>query len=155
LLVSVVRRERSKPLPGQSRGLALAGVALALHFAGWIASLQYTTVAVSTLLVATAPVWTAIYDAAFRRRPPSVQTLCAFAGGAAGLALVAGFNATPPPIPGRPLLGAALALTGSLAMAIYLLLVREVRGSLGTRTIVTRTYTWAAIVLVIAAGLAH
>ncbi len=153
LAVAAVRRDRTAPLPRQARGLALAGVALAVHFAGWIASLQYTTVAVSTLLVATAPIWTAVYDAAFRKRPPSPRALWAFAGGAAGLALVVGFNATPPPVPGRPLLGAALALAGSLAMAIYLLLVRDVRGSLGTRTIVTRTYAWAAIVLVAAAVL--
>ncbi|MGB8521307.1 MAG: EamA family transporter, partial [Candidatus Tumulicola sp.] len=132
---------------------ALAGVALAVHFAGWIASLQYTTVAVSTLLVATAPIWTAVYDAVIRRRTPSLRTLCGFAGGAAGLALVVGFNAAAPPIPGHPLFGAALALAGSLAMAIYLLIVRDVRGSLGTRTIVTRTYAWAAIVLVAAAVL--
>ena len=148
LAAASVRRERARPLPHQSRRLALAGVALAVHFAGWIASLQYTTVAVSTLLVATAPIWTAIYDAAFRKQPPSPRTLWAFAAGAAGLALVVSFNAAAPPIPGRPLLGSVLALTGSLAMAIYLLLVRDVRGSLGTRTIVTRTYSWAAIALI-------
>ncbi len=153
LAVATVRRDRTAPLPRQSRGLALAGVALAVHFAGWIASLQYTTVAVSTLLVATAPIWTAVYDAVIRRRTPSLRTLCGFAGGAAGLALVVGFNAAAPPIPGHPLFGAALALAGSLAMAIYLLIVRDVRGSLGTRTIVTRTYAWAAIVLVAAAVL--
>ncbi len=155
LVVAAVRGERTRPLPSQAARLALAGVALAVHFAGWIASLEYTTVAVSTLLVATVPIWTALYDGVVHKRSPSPRTLWAFAGGAAGLVLVVGFNATAPPIPGRPLLGAALALAGSLAMAVYLLLVRDVRGSLGTRTIVTRTYTWAAIVLIAAAALAR
>ena len=155
LIIAAVRGERTRPLPPQAFRLALAGCALAVHFAGWIASLQYTTVAVSTLLVATTPIWTALYDAVARKRLPSTRTLWAFAGGGAGLALVVGFNATPPPIPGRPLLGAALALIGSIAMAAYLLLVRDVRGSLGTRTIVTRTYTWAALVLVAAAAIAR
>ena len=45
-----------------------AGIALAVHFATWISSLDYTTVAVSTLLVATTPIWTAIYDSAVHRR---------------------------------------------------------------------------------------
>ena len=93
-----------RPLPRQAQRLALAGVALAVHFAGWIASLQYTTVAVSTLLVATAPIWTALYDASFARGPPSPRALWAFAGGAAGLALVVGLQRDARrPIPGRRL----------------------------------------------------
>ena len=43
---------------GTERRLAWAGLALAAHFACWIASLRYASVAVSTLLVCTTPVWT-------------------------------------------------------------------------------------------------
>ncbi|MBV9271684.1 MAG: DMT family transporter, partial [Candidatus Eremiobacteraeota bacterium] len=46
--------------------------------------------------------------------------------------------------------GALLAFSGSLAIGAYFLMVREVRGAFGTRAIVTRTYAWAAAVLVIA-----
>lgn len=155
MAIAAMRGERTRPSLPQSLRLALAGLALAVHFAGWIASLQYTTVAVSTLLVATVPIWTAVYDASSRRWKPTLSALCAFAGGAAGLALVVGFNAATPPIPGRPLLGAALALTGSIAMAVYLLLVRDVRAVLGTREIVTRTYFWAAVALAVASALAR
>ena len=38
----------------------LAGALLALHFALWIPSLSYTTVAASTVLVTTMPVWVAV-----------------------------------------------------------------------------------------------
>ena len=38
--------------------LVVAGVALAVHFATWIASLSYTSVAASVLLVNTAPLFT-------------------------------------------------------------------------------------------------
>ena len=131
--------------------LAIAGLALAAHFAGWIWSLEYTTVAISTLLVACTPIWTALYDAIVLRRPISPLAMGAFATGALGLAAIVGFNHTPPPVSGHSLLGAALALGGSVAIGAYFLLVREVRAALDTRTIVTRTYSWAALVLVVAA----
>lgn len=135
--------------------LALAGAALALHFGAWIASLEYTSVAVSILLVATTPLWTTLYEVLVRRRPPSRAQLAAFAGGALGLVLVVGLNRTAPPVPGHELLGAGLALGGGAALGIYLLAVREVRSALGTRTIVTSTYGIAALVLVAAAAFAH
>jgi drug/metabolite transporter (DMT)-like permease len=133
------------------RRLAFAGAALAGHFGTWIASLAFTPVAISTLLVATTPVWTALYDGIARRRRPSPQTACAYAIGAAGLVLVAGFDLTPPPQPGLSLLGDALALLGGAAFAVYLLLVRTVHERASTRTIVTHTYAWAALVLIVAA----
>lgn len=48
-----------------------------------------------------------------------------------------------------------LALLGSAGFAAYLLLVREVRAALRTRTIVVHTYTMAAIALVLAAAVGH
>ncbi len=39
----------------------LAGSFLALHFAAWITSLEYTSVASSVVLVTTAPLWVAIF----------------------------------------------------------------------------------------------
>jgi drug/metabolite transporter (DMT)-like permease len=135
--------------------LAIAGVSLAVHFATWIASLQYTTVAISTLLVATTPIFTALYDAIALKRPLTRLAQGAFVAGGIGLWLIVGFNRTPPPIPGHTLLGAALALAGAIAIAVYFLLVRGVRESLDTRTIVTHTYTWAALALVVASAGAH
>jgi len=130
---------------------AVAGLALAIHFAAWIWSLQYTSVAISTLLVATTPIWTALYDAIARAFKLSVLAFFSFAAAAAGLVMVVGFTVTPPPIPGHSLLGAILAIPGAIGIAIYFILIREVRASFGTRAIVTQTYTWAAIALVIAA----
>lgn len=154
--ISAIFRERTAPISRAQRPILIAaGIALALHFATWIASLEYTTVAVSTLLVSASPLWTTLYDAIARgRRFPLVVPL-AFITGIAGLALVTGSNHRLPPHPGHAVLGAALALGGSAAFAAYLLLVRDVRADLSTRTIVTTTYTTAAIVLVVAALVAH
>ncbi|HET9769295.1 MAG TPA: EamA family transporter, partial [Acidimicrobiia bacterium] len=43
-----------------SRGALLAGLLLAAHFATWVPSLSFTTVASSVALVATQPVWAAL-----------------------------------------------------------------------------------------------
>jgi drug/metabolite transporter (DMT)-like permease len=132
-----------------------AGGALAAHFAGWIWSLEYTSVAVSTLLVTTTPIWTAVYDSVVNRRRLSPTAWGALAAGLAGLVLVVGFSRTRPPVAGHEVLGGALALAGGAAIGAYFLLVREVREGYGTRAIVTRTYTWAAVLLVIASAVAR
>ncbi len=147
-------RERSPHIAERWIFIA-AGAALAVHFATWIASLEYTSVAVSTLLVATTPIWTALYDSIACRRHLSLVAWGAFAIGAAGLLLVVGFNASRPPVPGHSFLGDALALAGAVAIGAYFILVREVRDSYGTRAIVTRTYSWAALLLLAACILAR
>jgi drug/metabolite transporter (DMT)-like permease len=151
LCAASVRPKGAKPTKAQAMLLAFAGLAMAAHFAGWIASLEYTTVAISTLFVATTPIFTACYDAVVLRRGLSLRSMLAFAGGAAGLAMVVAFNHTAPPNAGYEWLGIALATGGSIAIAAYFILVREVREALGTRTIVTHTYTWAALALIAAA----
>ncbi len=126
----------------------LAGAALAIHFATWIWSLQYISVAISTLLVATTPVWTALFESIAQRRALSIWSWAAIAGGGLGVYLITGSNAVVPPLPGHRLLGDTLAVTGAIAIGAYFLLIREVRGAYGTREIVTRTYGWSAIILI-------
>ena len=145
--------------PEASKGVTpiflAAGIALAIHFASWIWSLEYTSVAISTLLVATTPIWTALYDSAVHKRHLSPLAWLAVVIGGAGLVLVVGFTTTRPPIPGHDVLGAALAITGAIAIGAYFILVREVRSSFSTRAIVTRTYTWAAVALIVASAAAR
>lgn len=156
-ILSIARRGTfGAPARGKQRiVLAAAGVALAAHFASWIASLDYTSVAVSTLLVSTTPIWTAAYDAIVHRRLLSRASSAAFVAGAIGLWMVAGFDRTPAPHPGNEWLGESLAIAGAIAFAAYLTLVRIVRRDLSTQRIVTHTYGWAAVVLALAAALAR
>ena len=62
------------------------------------------------------------------------------------------YDRTPAPHRGLEGFGDGLALAGALAFGAYLLLVRNVRARLDTRTIVTQTYSWAALALVLAAA---
>src|SRR5438270_1205368 len=55
------RRDELRGLDARERRLALtAGVLLAAHFATWVPSLTYTTVASATALVSTQPIWAAL-----------------------------------------------------------------------------------------------
>src|SRR5262245_53106863 len=55
------RREEISHLErGPRRGALLAGLLLSAHFATWVPSLSFTTVASSVALVATQPVWAAL-----------------------------------------------------------------------------------------------
>ena len=64
LLAPFAQRAARRSWPALNRGQRLAllgsGLALALHFATWIASLSFTSVAVSVLLVHTAPVFAVV-----------------------------------------------------------------------------------------------
>lgn len=157
LALAAIRRpaQSNKPSRRERIIFAFAGLALAIHFAAWIWSLQYTSVAISTLLVATTPIWTAAYDALARGLRLSALAFFSFAVAAAGLVMIVGYSIAPPPVPGHADLGAALAVAGAIGIAAYFILIREVRASFGTRAIVTQTYTWAAIVLIAAAIAAH
>ena len=68
----------------------LAGAFLALHFATWIPSLSYTTVAASTVLVTTQPVWVAIASGLLLRERVTAGAAAGIAIALAGTAIVAG-----------------------------------------------------------------
>ena len=128
------------------RRLLWAGFALAVHFGCWIASLRYASVAVSTLLVCTTPVWTEAF-AIVRLRRVRVDALTSIACALAGVAIVIGA-----PARSETPLGIGLALAGAVAIAFYLLLVRASDARYGTLAVVARTYPTAAIVLLAAAA---
>jgi drug/metabolite transporter (DMT)-like permease len=144
----------------RERLFALAGIVLALHFATWIASLSYTSVAISTLLVTTTPLWTEAFDVIRERRAPAASFIAALLLAFAGVAFIANEHNGRPPIAGHEFFGDALALAGSIAIGGYLLLVRDAAtdasgARLRTSQIVLRTYGYAALALLVAAAFAH
>ncbi|HEV3086355.1 MAG TPA: DMT family transporter [Candidatus Elarobacter sp.] len=150
LLALAALRGKLRPLDGSTeRRLAFAGVVLALHFATWIASLNYASVAISTLLVCTTPVWTEAY-AVLRRRRIDTYAAASIIGALAGVAIVVGA-----PDRANTPLGIALALAGAIAIAVYLLIVRATDPRYDTLAVTSRTYAYAALVLIVASALAH
>jgi drug/metabolite transporter (DMT)-like permease len=146
-----IRRE----LPRLSRRdvlLAFAsGAALAVHFAAWITSLEYTSVASSAALVTTNPVWVGIASVVLLRErvPPPVIAGIALAL-CGSLLIFAADNGAGSAAP-APLLGNGLALLGALAASAYLLIGRGLRERLSLLAYVWIAYGIAAILLLIAA----
>ena len=140
-------------MPPAKLGLALAsGVFLALHFASWIASLQYTSVASSVALVTTNPVWIALFSMlVLRERMPGLRVAAvALALAASGVILWADSGAVNPATP-DPALGNGLALIGSLTVCGYLLIGRKLRAGMSLLAYIGLVYSCAALCLLVAA----
>jgi drug/metabolite transporter (DMT)-like permease len=127
------------------RRLLLAGVLLAIHFATWIASLNFASIAISTLLVCSVPVWTELY-AVVRRRSIDRAAAISVLGALVGVAIVVGA-----PDRANTPLGIVLALIGAVAFAAYLVVVRGIDHRYATLAITSRTYAYAAILLAVGA----
>lgn len=131
--------------------LALAsGAFLGAHFASWIISLEYTSVASSVALVTTNPIWIALFSWLILRERLSLRLSMAIAlalGGSAAIFLAdeAGGPAT------QPMLGNTLAVIGSLTVCGYLLIGRKLRGGMNLLPYITIVYGCAALCLMAAA----
>jgi drug/metabolite transporter (DMT)-like permease len=142
LPVTVVRRRGElRALDRRTLGWCVAsGVLLAAHFATWIPSLQLTTVATSTALVCTTPVWTAVLTRAPR------ATWAGIAVAVAGVVLLTGVDLTVSP---RALAGDALALAGGAFAAAYVLAGERVRRTASTTVYTTLCYAVCAALLLV------
>jgi drug/metabolite transporter (DMT)-like permease len=138
----------------------LSGVFLALHFATWITSLEYTTVASSVVLVSTSPLWVALLAPLVLRerltRPVLTGMLLALSGGVVialsdsctwqnGLACpsLAEF------VKGGAFFGNFLALAGAWMVAGYLMIGRRLRAKMSLVPYIFVVYSMSAVVLVV------
>ena len=118
-------RDELSRLSGRDLKLALlSGFFLALHFATWISSLDYTSVANSVVLVNTNPLWVGLLTPLMVKERVKRATIVSIVISVIGGTII-GFGdfATG----GKALLGDALALIGSICAAVYLLLGRNLR----------------------------
>ncbi|UBF27640.1 DMT family transporter [Kovacikia minuta CCNUW1] len=137
-----------RPTPVALGYAAAAGMALAIHFATWITSLSYTSIAASTTLVTTSPIWVALLSWFWSGEKPSRLTLLGTGIALAGSLLIGLGGGDSNSTGTDPLLGNGLALMGALAASIYFLLGREAqRQGLSTGHYATVAYSTAAIVL--------
>jgi drug/metabolite transporter (DMT)-like permease len=138
---------RSLRTDTQSRRLSiLAGVMLAGHFATWVPSLSFTSVASSVALVSTQPIWAALIARARGDHVPSM----AWAGiviAFTGTIVLSGVDLS---VSGRALFGDALALIGGLLAAAYVTIGSEARRTLSTSVYTSACYSVAAVLLLVA-----
>ena len=124
-----------------------SALALAVHFAAWIASLEHTSVASSVVLVTTSPLLiAAVSHVAYRERlTPAVAGGIAL-GAAGGLTLALGDRAAG----GGELYGDFLALIGAAASGAYFLIGRRVRRDLSNVSYIAIVYLGSAAMLMTA-----
>jgi len=137
------RDEIARLRRGPAGGALLAGGLLSAHFATWVPSLSFTTVASSVALVATQPVWAALLARARGDDVPA-QAWLGIALAVGGAVLLTGVDVA---LSGRALVGDLLALAGGMLAAAYVTVGADVRQFLSTTVYTTICYATAAAVL--------
>ena len=139
--------------------LLAAGALLGLHFAAWVTSLEFTTVASSTLLVGTLPLFVGILSPLLLREVPGPALVTGMILAIVGGGLIAisdacaprGMQFGCPPLGeflrGPALYGDGLALVGAITGAGYFVIGRHLRTGMPLLAYIFVVYGIAAIVL--------
>jgi drug/metabolite transporter (DMT)-like permease len=153
--IAVVLALRRTPLASFRLGMrqwmlaVIAGLLLAVHFWAWVASLRYTTVASSVVLVSMQPIFVAsmsallLHERATRRQWLGILIACA------GAVVIGVSDAQASDVARDALLGDALALAGALLVSGYYVIGRELRQQLDLWVYIAIVYGIAAAVLVL------
>lgn len=138
----------------------LSGFFLALHFATWISSLEYTTIASSVVLVTTTPLWVALLSPLILHEPNGKTVLVGMLLALAGGTVVAVSDSCTwqnglicPPLSTfvreTAFFGDFLALCGAWMAAGYIMIGRRLRGKMSLIPYIFLVYSMAAVVLII------
>lgn len=141
----VLKRDEILTLVRKDLGLlALGGLCLAIHFAAWITSLRYVSIATSIVLVNSHPLFVVIASYLFLGERPARRGLVGTAVGLVGMAIIsydALINVQ------LALKGDALALLGALAVVGYFIVGRKARARMSLLGYVTPLYAACSIFL--------
>jgi drug/metabolite transporter (DMT)-like permease len=150
LVVAVRSRRELRRLDARERRLSVvAGLFLGAHFATWVPSLSFTSVASSVALVCTQPVWAALIA---RWRGEYVPRLAWWGIGSAvaGAVVLSGVDLSIDP---RALFGDLLAVVGGALAAAYVTVGAEVRRTVSTSVYALVCYAVAAGALLVICGI--
>jgi len=149
IIVPFSKNHDSLPVSRQALLWAIAaGITLSLHFATWITSLSFTSIAASTTIVTTNPIWVTLLSWLWWKEKPKVLTLVGITIALSGGFCIAIGDAGSLTGGSNPLLGDALALLGAWSASLYLLLGKQAQASgLSIGNYSAIAYTTAAIFL--------
>jgi drug/metabolite transporter (DMT)-like permease len=143
-----LRARRTHPVDrADRRRLGIAGAFLAVHFALFLGSIAYTTVASAATFATMAGVFVAIGGIWYLDEHPSRRTWAGIAVTMVGAAAIGLGDLADLALGARALFGDAMALVSAVAVAGYLLLARRVRARVHSTTFATVVYGSAALVL--------
>jgi drug/metabolite transporter (DMT)-like permease len=126
--------------------LILSGVFLSLHFTFWIASLKYTSVASSVVLVSTHPIFVGLGASFLLKERLGMNLVLGIALSVLGSGLISYGDMT---LSKEALMGDGLALLGALAASGYFLVGRKMRKSQDLLSYIFPVYSTAALVLIL------
>lgn len=138
--------------------LLISGIFLAIHFGGWVSSLQYANVLISGVIVTTTPIWAGLLEVTFLKTRLNRYivlglfvalvggTIIAFSGqGAPSDAEIVDASADS----ASTLTGAGLALIGAITLSVYMVIGRKMRSTLPLVPYIWVVYGIAAICLLL------
>jgi drug/metabolite transporter (DMT)-like permease len=128
-----------------------SGIFLAIHFAAWVSSLEYTSVLISVVMVTTSPVWVGILEVFVLRLRLNSGIIIGIVITIVGSVLLAlpqsgqGMS-----VGNTELIGGGLALLGAITFSVYMIIGSKMRDRLPLLAYLWGVYGTAAIVLLIA-----
>jgi drug/metabolite transporter (DMT)-like permease len=164
MLAPIVLTRHHKELKHFTRNEILlglfSGIFLALHFATWISSLEYTSVASSVVFVSTGPLWVALLSPMLLKEHLAKTAiiglgLSLLGGTIIGLSDACVWNAglscpaLQDVLRGRAMFGNLLALAGAWTVTGYLIIGRKLRANISLVPYIFMVYGFAAVVLII------
>jgi drug/metabolite transporter (DMT)-like permease len=126
--------------------ILLSGLLLSLHFALWIASLKYTSVASSVVLVTTHPIFVGVGGLLFLKERPGLNLITGIALSVLGSGLI-GYGDMG--LSREALIGDGLALLGAIAASGYLLVGGKVRKDQNLFSYIFPVYSTAGLILIL------
>jgi drug/metabolite transporter (DMT)-like permease len=125
-----------------------AGLCLAIHFATWITSLAYTSIAASTVLVTTNPLWVGLFSWWWYREKLSLQASIGIGIALFGGVIIAIADSNTGGSYSNPILGDMLALIGAVMSSLYIIFGSQAqRRGLDTGGYIAIAYSTAALCL--------
>lgn len=126
--------------------LLLSGLFLSLHFAFWIASLKYTSVASSVVLVTTHPIFVGIGSRLLLKERIGRNLALGIALSVLGSGLISYGDIS---LSKEAFMGDGLALLGAIAASGYLLVGRKMRGDQDLFSYIFPVYSTAGLILIL------
>jgi drug/metabolite transporter (DMT)-like permease len=125
-----------------------AGLCLAIHFATWITSLAYTSIAASTVLVTTNPLWVGLFSWWWYREKLGLQSVIGIAIALCGGVIIAIADSSNGGSYSNQILGDLLALIGAVMSSLYIIFGSQAQHrGLNTGNYIAIAYSTAALSL--------